>query len=234
MDEPTPKEAKATEEPPLNLAAAIRATVAKFGGGFDLDLPPREATRQRFVFDWLYTSDMVRRANLADIPALAALHVRSWRETYAGILPSEMLANLSVETRAAMWRKIVGTPADAYNATVHVAEDEEQIVGFGCCGQQRDPALAEAGFSGEFSAIYIARTHQGLGIGRLLMRSMADALLSAGLPAASLWVVRDNAAACGFYERLGGSIVGETEVQRSDATLFELAYGWRDLSLLLA
>ena len=46
-------------------------------------------------------------------------------------------------------------------------------------------------------------------------------------------MLRENAAARCFYERLGGIIVCEREEEQSGATLVEVAYGWRDLSLLL-
>jgi ribosomal protein S18 acetylase RimI-like enzyme len=175
----------------------------------------------------------LRGAIPSDAPALGALHVASWRETYAGILPDELLAGLSVDARAAMWARVIDDPEANAGTAVFVAEDRERLIGFGSCGRQRDEALARSGFSGEIGAIYIMRSHQGLGIGRSLMSRLARALLEADRRAATLWVLRENLIARNFYERLGGSVVGEKEEETPEAILVELAYGWEDLSALV-
>jgi GNAT superfamily N-acetyltransferase len=59
------------------------------------------------------------------------------------------------------------------------------VTGFGSCGMQRDKVLKDAGFSGEFNAVYVLRSHQGRGAGRSIMRAMADKLASQGHVAAS-------------------------------------------------
>jgi ribosomal protein S18 acetylase RimI-like enzyme len=175
----------------------------------------------------------LREAIQTDAATLGALHVASWHETYAGIIPDEMLAGLSVETRTAMWSKILGDPDASGDTAVFVAEDGGRIVGFGSCGKQRDRTLADAGFGGEIGAIYIFRSHQNRGVGRSIMAAMSQALSGLGHTAASLWVLRDNTPARTFYEGLGGEIVGEKSDKRPNATLVEVAYGWRDLSRLV-
>lgn len=175
----------------------------------------------------------LRKAILEDAETLGALHVASWHETYAGIIPAEMLTEHSVGERAAMWRRILAAPSEFGCAAVIVAEYDGKVIGFGACGQQRDQALIDAGFSGEFGAIYVRRSHQGQGFGRLLMAAMAKELSAAGHVAASLWVLRKNASARAFYAKLGGVIVGERIDERPRATLVEDAYGWRDLSPLV-
>jgi len=56
--------------------------------------------------------------------------------------------------------------------------------------------------------------------------------LRRGFGAASLWVLRDNARARRFYERLGARVLAEREDVRKDAVLVELAYGWMHLTEL--
>ena len=64
------------------------------------------------------------------------------------------------------------------------------------------------------------------------MAAMAQTLSGLGHTAASLWVLRENAPARAFYEGLGGEIVGEKTDEQPNASLVEVAYGWRDLSRL--
>jgi ribosomal protein S18 acetylase RimI-like enzyme len=174
-----------------------------------------------------------RSAIPRDAPALGALHVASWRETYKGILPDEMLASLSEEARSAMWAGVLGDPEANAGTMVYIAEDQGRLVGFGSCGKQRDQMLAELGFGGEIGAIYVLRSHQHLGIDRSIMSLMAQALLEADRRAASLWVLRENRVARTFYERLGGKVVGEKKDETPQVALVEMAFGWGDLSVLV-
>jgi ribosomal protein S18 acetylase RimI-like enzyme len=175
----------------------------------------------------------LREADAGDAAAIRADHVASWREAYAGILPDEMLKELSAESRAGMWGAVLEDPAAFGDCAIFVAERDEEIVGFGTCFRQRDEALAAQGFAAEIGAIYVLRAHQGAGLGRSLMRLMAQRLVDQSRGTASLWVLRENAKARAFYERLGGVLVGEKAEDQSGVMLAEVAYGWRDLSALL-
>jgi ribosomal protein S18 acetylase RimI-like enzyme len=175
-------------------------------------------------------ADTIRAATTADALALACVHVTAWREAYAGILPDALLAKLSIESRTAMWTRILNDPSDF--TAVHVAERDGEVIGFGACGSQRTAALKEKGYDGEVSAIYVLRSFQKQGVGAALMQSMALHLSGRGLSGVSLWVLRDNAVARRFYEQIGGEVVGEKEDIREGTALIEVAYGWPDLARL--
>lgn len=173
----------------------------------------------------------LRKATVHDAQQLAAVHVAAWKETYTGLLPEALLSSLSVEGRSAMWAQILGEPTAFGDTVVFLAEDQGVVIGFGACGRQRDQQLSAQGFDAEISALYVLRSHQHQGIGQDLMRAMATELQSGGFAAIALWVLRENAAARRFYQRLGGEILGEKEDQRGDTTLVEVAYGWRSWAL---
>ena len=174
-----------------------------------------------------------RLATAEDAAAIGALHVMSWRETYAGLLPQKMLDGLSPESRAAMWATVLDAPSSPIGTRVHIAESAGEIVAFGACGGQRDDAMRERGFAGEIGAIYILRSQQCCGVGRALMSLMARDLMARQVPGASLWVLRENVRARGFYKGLGGAIITEKKVAEGDTTLHEVAYGWPDLAHLI-
>ena len=175
-----------------------------------------------------------REAEPSDASMLGALHVTSWRETYAGLLPDQLLDEQSKEARAAMWRRVLEDPAQYSGTFVLVAEREGEMVGFGACCIQRHEALSERGYDGEFGAVYVLRAHQGEGVGTMLMRLLAGKLLDKGLRGGALWVLSENLSARKFYEKLGGVCVDEKADEHSGAVLTEVAYGWVDLSRLLA
>ena len=174
---------------------------------------------------------LLRLATLADAKSLAALHVSAWHETYAAILPDEILSGLSVDAREKAWATILESPTSG--SEVYVAVEGGRLVAFGAACPQVDPELEALGYDGEISAIYVRRSHQRRGIGRQIMQSLAHATQNAGRRGVTLWVLSENSPARSFYEHLGGRMVKERTDQREHTTLFEVAYGWNDLSSLL-
>ena len=50
---------------------------------------------------------IIRDAELRDARGIAEVHVRSWQAAYAGIVPDEDLAQLSVDEREQFWAQIL-------------------------------------------------------------------------------------------------------------------------------
>jgi ribosomal protein S18 acetylase RimI-like enzyme len=167
----------------------------------------------------------IRTATFDDAPALVNMHVASWRETYASILPAAMLASLSVQKRQAMWEQVVRPQSRVGATAVYLLELDGKIIGFGSCGAQRDEKLKDRAYDGEISAIYVLRTFQRLGAGTRLLSTMAWDLVDRGFFAASLWVLRDNPTARQFYERFSAQVIAERDDVREDSVLIEVAYG---------
>jgi hypothetical protein len=46
-----------------------------------------------------------REANITDVLAVAKVHIQSWRESFAGIVPQTYLDKMSVENRAKAFEK---------------------------------------------------------------------------------------------------------------------------------
>ena len=169
----------------------------------------------------------VRAATRADAPAIGRIHAESWRETYRGVLPDRLLQSLSALVRAAMWQ---GTLEREPPVLLFVAERPSgELVGFAGGGQCRATSLPH---DAEVYAIYVLRAAQRRGCGRRLVAAVAAALQARGFRSICLWVLRENANARAFYERLGGEVVGErTEVDGEDS-FDEVAYGWASLDSL--
>lgn len=152
------------------------------------------------------------------------MHVDSWRTTYAGILPSGFLANLSFAAREEMWRRSL-TEHRARNHIL-VAERAAQIVGFVDCGRERS---GRPDYASEIYAIYLLEPFQGQGLGTALFLGAVEKLIHLGYESMLVWVVERNPA-CGFYEALGGVLIGEKEEQIGETVIREVAYGWQGLS----
>jgi GNAT superfamily N-acetyltransferase len=174
----------------------------------------------------------IRPAEVADAYDIARVHVESWRETYRGMVPDEMLAALSVQKRTDAWGQIMAGPSkDGGITCVFLAVIDGVIVGFGSCGAQRTDTLRDRGYDGEVGAIYILQSVQGRGLGKRLMNSMVKNLRGRGFHGAALWVLRENARARRFYESGGGVKIGDRcEDRGGGVTFYEVAYGWPNLA----
>ena len=171
----------------------------------------------------------IRPARPDDVPAIAKVHVDSWRTTYKDILPKSYLNDLSYDARETMWEESFG---EASTSFLIVAEDQGKVVGFSAGGRARQDTPEAKGYSGELYAVYTLETYQRRGLGRRLVAAVAEELIGRGLDTMITWVIEDNAA-CRFYERLGGDLLGSKTVEIADMSLRAVAYGWADSSILL-
>lgn len=165
---------------------------------------------------------LVRLATSDDAPAIARVHVDTWRAAYRGLVADEYLAQLSVGARTERWREILSRPHDPKAAT-RVALRDDAVIGFVSNGPSRD-ADADAG-TGEVLALYVAPEAWSTGAGRALMEAAFDAFRAAAHHIVTLWVLHGNERAIHFYERAGFRADGASKVEdRGDVKLDELRY----------
>jgi ribosomal protein S18 acetylase RimI-like enzyme len=165
---------------------------------------------------------LVRPAEIDDAAAIANVHVATWRTAYRGLLPDDFLASLSGAGYEERWRRTLGESPNH----VYVAENAHGVIGFASGGRER---AGEDGYSGELYAIYVVREAQHQGHGRRLVQAVVGSLREMGLKDMIVWVLRDNASARKFYERLGGVYVRTQPITVGSAQLEEVSYGWKSL-----
>ena len=166
----------------------------------------------------------IRLARESDVAAIARVHVDTWRTTYAGLIPDELLARLNYERRESQWRSVLSNPDST--EWVYVAEvGDGQIVGFVSGGPERS---GDAEYKGELYAIYLLAASQGKGLGRALTRAHIQRQLEAGFTSMLVWVLAENPS-CAFYEALSGQPVREKQEAVGDTILKEVGYGWTDI-----
>ena len=98
----------------------------------------------------------IRLARLDDAPAIAEVHVASWRTTYKGIFSDTLLDSLSVDKREQSWRETLALP-EPNSVTLVACNVDGGIVGFISGGAERTGRL---GYEGELYAIYLLQLAQ--------------------------------------------------------------------------
>ena len=147
----------------------------------------------------------LRRAELADASSIAEVHVRSWKNTYSGLLPQSLLDQLDIVQREHMWRDII-VAVDWPRSGVLVIQTAGRIVGFVFFGEDRENRDGE---DGEIVAIYLLSEFIGRGLGHRMMERSLGILRETGFVRAFLWVLPDNIRARDFYESLGWRETGK-------------------------
>lgn len=140
----------------------------------------------------------VRPAELTDADGIAAVHIRSWRETYSGVIPNRLMDAEALEGRRRMWTSILGL--EPLPGTVVIAERAGEVVGFAFAGPASHPD-ATKGFAParnlHLYSLYLLAAEHGAGTGHALLKAAVG-----DLPA-QLWVASGNDRARAFYERHG-------------------------------
>ncbi|MBM7786962.1 GNAT family N-acetyltransferase [Tenggerimyces flavus] len=150
----------------------------------------------------------IRQPRLEDADQLGEIHVRIWREAYAGLIVQRYLDELEPARSADRWRAMLAEKDDAIGRLVGLAGDE--VVGFITVGPARDD---DPPTPLELMAINVLASHHGTGLAR---RLVTEAL---GDREAYLWVVDGNERAMSFYRKFGFELDGGTKVdERLEAT----------------
>ncbi|MDN4172918.1 GNAT family N-acetyltransferase [Nocardioides sp. SOB77] len=150
------------------------------------------------------TADVsVRVAWADDAPAIAALQLRTWPETYAGVLPPGAFPSgpEAVEQAAAAWHASLTRPADARHRAL-VALEHNRVVGFAVTGPAGDPdcdPVADA----ELAELTVDPAERGRGHGSRLLQAAADTMRADRFGRAVLWTVATDDALRRFLADAG-------------------------------
>ena len=176
------------------------------------------------------TEIVLRRGRPGEGPEIARVHVETWRNTYAGIVPASYLVGMTEGKKVTEWETALRRKDGAEIVLVAEAAGAPgtQIVGFGSCGPARGGPCRS-----EVYTLYVAGDWQGQGIGARLLGGLFEALRSAGAKDALIWVLRSNPARF-FYEAMAGQRLAERRAPFAGVQLEETAYRWPDLSDWLA
>jgi len=169
------------------------------------------------------TAGFVRAARASDAAGLARVQVESWRASFAGLMPADVLAELTSpvaeEQWAGRWLEAITTPPSSRHR-VHVAVTEPssipgiepgrptgsrgglELAGFAAAGPATDADLWP-GTDAELYELHVLPELAGQGHGGRLLHAVADTLAEDGFQTACTWVLSDDDERISFLEAAG-------------------------------
>jgi ribosomal protein S18 acetylase RimI-like enzyme len=158
---------------------------------------------------------------MADVPAIAAVHLASWRAAYSDITPAGFMETVTIESRLVRWEGAFTGPASRTTQTT-IAVDGDGVLGICSFGPCRTP---NSSVVGQIYSLHISPASWRKGLGRMLLDDAVARLTARRFESAVLWVLRDNANARAFYEAYGWSFTGEERLdERSGFAIPEVRY----------
>src|SRR3989339_1767119 len=129
----------------------------------------------------------IRKAKISDAYGIANVHVKSWKETYKGLVEDDYLKGLSIEERSKKWKEWLN-PSKTSWSFVAINLDKK-VVAFISGGFSRNKKIK---FGGELYAIYILKKHQKKNIGYMLTKNLCSELKRNGIKNMYTCVLKDN------------------------------------------
>lgn len=167
----------------------------------------------------------IRPAKPADAAGVARVYIDSWHDTYAGVLPAQLLCAMTPDGQAARWQATIRAHGREH---VLVAEHESfGILGMASIGPARDSA---AGYDSEVYTLYVDPSFFNRGVGRALLRAAFDDLRLRNFSSCIIWAHARNPARF-FYEAMGGRLIAERTARLMGDAVPETAFGWPRLAL---
>ena len=171
----------------------------------------------------------IRSATHDDAEGIARVHVASWREVYAALLPAAVMEGNTVQRRRTLW----GAHRRRWGAA-HFRRGRRR------CDRRVRLRRPDAGIDPRTRTNRGSRRvrrralrargadKHGCGIGRALLGTLANALAQDGFRSLALHVVGQNPAR-GFYAHLGARFLHEEPLLPGVDEGRQCAYGWSDL-----
>jgi len=148
------------------------------------------------------TADVsVRLAWPADADAIARCQVDAWRESYADLVPAELLDGLDPSEFAAAWSEALTTPKDA-RSRVLVALERASVRGFSLVHPSQDPD-ADPVVDGEIAEFIVGPAYRRAGHGSRLLQASIDTMRADKLTRAFWWIGATDDALRGFVADTG-------------------------------
>ena len=138
----------------------------------------------------------VRHARVEDAAEMARVNVRSWRETYRGLMADHVLDDPDLPAaRERFWTTMLSDPRYRANRVAVAENNDGEVIGIAMAGPSQG---SESQWVTHLYVLYVVAAEHGTGAGAALL----DAVVGPH-DSAALWVADPNPRAQAFYQKHG-------------------------------
>ena len=168
----------------------------------------------------------VRHARGSDAGDIARVQVARWRDGYAGLVPAEVLAELTSDEARERWREhwaesLASPPSSRHRVMVAVGTEPggaRVVAGFASFGPATDADRWPA-TDAELYELCVTQEQAGQGHGSRLLNAAAVTMAEDAFSRVCAWVLEQDAAARKFLEATGWAADGARKVLDMGATV---------------
>ena len=167
---------------------------------------------------------LIRPTQRGDVHSISRIYVKTWWDTYLGIIPYAYLTTMSIPLHAQAFLNELNNN----HVVSFVAEDRGRLVGFITGGYE---TTGDSIYCGEIFTLYVLKKFQRQGVGAKLVSALARQLDQFGIHSMLVRVLKQNPYRH-FYKKINGIYLKTQRLPFAGETLDVEFYGWIDVSLV--
>ena len=161
----------------------------------------------------------IRKATLNDVLSISTIKVKGWQTAYKNIISDEYLDSMNIQKTV---EKNINN-FDRYQFIV--AELKGEIVGFSRYTLYNTSNEIKSA-DGEIFSIYVRPNLKRNGIGTAMFTYVMSQFKNNGNKSIILGCFKENYQSRAFYEKMGGKVIYEKQVERGDKEYPEVFYNY--------
>jgi len=200
----------------------------------------------------------IRYLNEQDVKTVAKMKLQHWQTVYRGMVEDDFLDSLSLakeERQVSYYVKVttlsekmskesvgtinkMGHMVERMKFHIVIAEDDKsEIAGFCIFGYRLDESSPTRSFNDydyQIHELYVSQVSRKRGVGRVLTEFVFKEAIKLGQEKILLKAHAKNYNAIDFYKKIGGRVLGKSEVELGNKIYpqivigFQLAFDWND------
>lgn len=161
---------------------------------------------------------LIRNVEKNDLWSVSDIAVNGWKSAYRGIIDDSFLDSLKIEDNYNKRLK------DYKENSFIVAEINKEVVGF--CRYTANNIFSKKlkEIDCELCAIYVKPDLKRMGIGSSLFKYVIQDQKKNNNKTMILWCLKENYNSRNFYEKMGGILFGENEIEKGGKKYTEVGY----------
>jgi GNAT superfamily N-acetyltransferase len=174
---------------------------------------------------------VIREMKPHEIGLMVRIYVDTFKATHQGIVSDTFLHALSYENALPRFEGIL--KKEERRPFCYVAEDQDIVIGYALTALAGNLPAGYQAYQAELKTMYILPNYHRMGIGRNLIRAVAERLHREKIPTLFVGAFRDNYPARRFYEALGARLIEEYRGEINGEEFWLATYGWGSVPGLL-